>query len=133
MPSFISCYFFPKENQLVQSLYKPLSPVAKTYMSDNSIDENTLVKGFKCGSRPYVFNPKYCSSTTLPLYFYYGYQIWQGLEKKEKCGQVSHTFSLMLINILDCQVFGTYIRMLSSFLKFIKCSHTKIQFKAIPT
>lgn len=67
--------------------------MVETCMPKN-IDENTLVKGFKFGSRPYVFNPKYCTSTTLPLYFYFGYQIWQASQKKKKCGQVS--FSLFL-------------------------------------
>lgn len=73
----------PTKNQFAQTFYKPHSPVAKTYMADNIIDEKTLLKGLKWGSRPYVFNPKYCSSTTLPLYFYFGYQIWQGLKKKK--------------------------------------------------
>lgn len=70
--------------------------MVETCMSKN-IDENTLVKGFKFGSRPYVFNPKYCTSTTLPLYFYFGYQIWQASQKKKKCGQVSYSLLLILI------------------------------------
>lgn len=76
-----------KENQLGQTVYKPHTPMVETCMPKN-IDENTLVKGFKFGSRPYVFYPKYCTSTTLPLYFYFGYQIWQASQKKKKCGQV---------------------------------------------
>lgn len=71
-----------------------------------NIDENTLVKGFKFGSRPYVFNPKYCTSTTLPLYFYFGYQIWQTSQRNEKCGQVSYTLLIVLtfskVSYLKC-------------------------------
>lgn len=42
-------------------------------------------------SKPYVLNPKYASPTSLPLYFYFGYQLLQELRILDQCGHVSPT------------------------------------------
>lgn len=44
---------------------------------------------FKMESRPYVLNPKYSTPTSLPLYFYFVYQLLQETERLEECGPVS--------------------------------------------
>ncbi|XP_052693640.1 transient receptor potential cation channel subfamily M member 2-like [Crassostrea angulata] len=46
-----------------------------------------VLEGFK-ESRPYVLNPQYSSPTSLPLYFYFGYQLLQELDLTEECGPV---------------------------------------------
>nr|XP_034321515.1 transient receptor potential cation channel subfamily M member 2-like [Crassostrea gigas] len=46
-----------------------------------------VLEGFK-ESKPYVLNPKYSTPTSLPLYFYFGYQLLQELELIEECGPV---------------------------------------------
>ncbi|XP_056002346.1 transient receptor potential cation channel subfamily M member 2-like isoform X2 [Ostrea edulis] len=38
---------------------------------------NQLLEDYKKESRAYVLNPKYASPTSLPLYFYFGYQLLQ--------------------------------------------------------
>lgn len=56
-----------------------------------SPEENIIyqvLEGFK-ESKPYVLNPKYSTPTSLPLYFYFGYQLLQELELTEECGPVS--------------------------------------------
>lgn len=47
-----------------------------------------ILGGFKLESRPYVLNPKYSTPTSLPLYFYFGYQILQESNLMEDCGPV---------------------------------------------
>lgn len=54
-----------------------------------------ILGGFKLESRPYVLNPKYSTPTSLPLYFYFGYQILQESNLMEDCGPVS----LLFLNI----------------------------------
>lgn len=49
---------------------------------------NQILGGFKEGSRPYVLNPKYSTPTSLPLYFYFGYQLLQESGHMEECGPV---------------------------------------------
>lgn len=56
-----------------------------------------LLEEFK-ESRPYILNPKYSAPTSLPLYFFFGYQLLQELSNlMEKCGPVSYTFASNLI------------------------------------
>lgn len=47
-----------------------------------------LLEAFKKKSRPYVLSPKYSTPTSLPLYFYFGYQLLQESELMKKCGHV---------------------------------------------
>ncbi|XP_052693613.1 transient receptor potential cation channel subfamily M member-like 2 [Crassostrea angulata] len=49
---------------------------------------NQILGGFKEGSRPYVLNPKYSTPTSLPLYFYFGYQLLQESGHMEECGPI---------------------------------------------
>lgn len=57
-------------------------------------------------SRPYVLNPKYSTPTSLPLYFYFGYQILQESNLMEACGPVRLLFMKILTtlksNLSDC-------------------------------
>lgn len=53
-----------------------------------------VLKGFK-ESRPYVLNPKYSTPTSLPLYFYFGYQLLQEYSKVVECGPVSIFYILI--------------------------------------
>lgn len=53
-----------------------------------------VLKGFK-ESRPYVLNPKYSTPTSLPLYFYFGYQLLQEYNKVVECGPVSIFYILI--------------------------------------
>lgn len=50
---------------------------------------NNVFKGLK-ESRPYVLNPKYTTPTSLPLYFYFGYQLMQGPNSKQKAEKWGH-------------------------------------------
>lgn len=48
-----------------------------------------LLEEFK-ESRPYILNPKYSAPTSLPLYFFFGYQYLQESSNlMEECGPVS--------------------------------------------
>uniref|UniRef100_K1QH82 Transient receptor potential cation channel subfamily M member 8 n=1 Tax=Magallana gigas TaxID=29159 RepID=K1QH82_MAGGI len=47
-----------------------------------------ILGGFKLESRPYVLNPKFSTPTSLPLYFYFGYQLLQESDLLEECGPV---------------------------------------------
>lgn len=40
-------------------------------------------------SRPYILNPKISAPTSLPLYFFFGYQLLQESTHMDKCGPVS--------------------------------------------
>lgn len=56
------------------------------------IDPEKVLKGFQWRSRPHVFSPKLCNATTLPLYFYLGYQILQEQNLMKQCDHVRLTF-----------------------------------------
>ncbi|XP_078329885.1 transient receptor potential cation channel subfamily M member-like 2 [Crassostrea virginica] len=49
---------------------------------------NLLLEGYKRESRPYVLNPKYTSPTSLPLYFYFGYQLLLESKLMQECGHI---------------------------------------------
>lgn len=55
---------------------------------------NLLLEGYKRESRPYVLNPKYTSPTSLPLYFYFGYQLLLESKLMQECGHVCRQFTL---------------------------------------
>lgn len=54
-----------------------------------------LLEAFKKKSRQYVLNPKYSTPTSLPLYFYFGYQLLQESELMKKCGHVRYCVGLL--------------------------------------
>lgn len=67
--------------------------LAWNFLRKNSISptEKTiyeLLEGFKKDIRPYVLNPKFSAPTSLPLYFFFGYQLFQESESLERCGPV---------------------------------------------
>lgn len=63
----------------------------------DSIDGSQLLKGLKWGSRQHETNPKTCTSTSLPLYFYFGYQILQETKQiKERGGEVRCIRSILI-------------------------------------
>lgn len=56
---------------------------------DNSIQSSQLLKGLKSKTRPFVLHPELSTSTSLPLYFFLGYQILQeDKDLMESCGNV---------------------------------------------
>lgn len=55
-----------------------------------------ILKGFKKESKTYVLNPKYSTPTSLPLYFYFGYQLFQESKCFEECGPVRNKFLVFL-------------------------------------
>lgn len=61
-----------------------------------SFDE-TLNKSTKIDkdreTRPHVLNPSYATPTSLPLYFYFGYQLLQESNSLEKFGDVRQFYS----------------------------------------
>ena len=50
---------------------------------------NQLLEGYKDESRSYVLNPKYTSPASLPLYFYFGYQLLHESKHMKASGHVS--------------------------------------------
>ncbi|XP_056002354.1 transient receptor potential cation channel subfamily M member 2-like isoform X2 [Ostrea edulis] len=69
------------------------SSVAWELLNNNSVklEENTmnrLLEDYKKESRSYVLSPKYASPTSLPLYFYFGYQLLQELKLLPKSGHI---------------------------------------------
>lgn len=59
-----------------------------------------LLEAFKKKSRPYVLSPKYSTPTSLPLYFYFGYQLLQESELMKKCGHVrSYNFGYAFLTL----------------------------------
>lgn len=81
-----------KENNTGNQTIKDTS-LAWNFLRKNSIgpSEKTiyeLLEGFKKDIRPYVLNPKFSAPTSLPLYFFFGYQLFQESESLERCGPV---------------------------------------------
>lgn len=66
-----------------------------------------ILKGFKKESKTYVLNPKYSTPTSLPLYFYFGYQLFQESKCFEECGPIL-LFEALKANRCD------YVRVLLS-------------------
>nr|XP_034329613.1 transient receptor potential cation channel subfamily M member-like 2 isoform X2 [Crassostrea gigas] len=81
-----------KENNTGNQTIKDTS-LAWNFLRKNSIgpSEKTiyeLLEGFKKDIRPYVLNPKFSAPTSLPLYFFFGYQLFQESESLERCGPI---------------------------------------------
>lgn len=55
---------------------------------------NQSLKGYEKDFRPYVLNPKYSCPTSLPLYFYFGYQLLQEKKQMKDCGPVRHFINI---------------------------------------
>lgn len=78
-------------NQTVYQKFRGNSLAGKRLYND-VIDPDKVLKGFQWRSRPHVFSPKLCNATTLPLYFYLGYQILQEQNLMNRCGHVRFKF-----------------------------------------
>lgn len=78
-------------NQTVNQTFRGNSLAGKRLYND-VIDPDKVLKGFQWRSRPHVFSQKLCNATTLPLYFYWGYQILQEQNLMKQCGHVRFTF-----------------------------------------
>lgn len=52
---------------------------------NNSIESVQLLSGRQSKTGPFVLNPKLSTSTSLPLYFFIGYQILQENKEYMKC------------------------------------------------
>lgn len=57
------------------------------FLQKNSVSpEDSILEGFNIESRRHVLNPKYSTPTSLPLYFYFVYQLLQESQGLEKYG-----------------------------------------------
>lgn len=73
---------------------------------DNSIQSSQLLKGLKSKTRPFVLHPELSTSTSLPLYFFLGYQILQ--EDKDLMESCGNAFLLEAMKANRCD----YVRVL---------------------
>lgn len=55
-----------------------------------------LLGDYKKESRAYVLNPKFASPTSLPLYFYFGYQLLQESNLLMRSGRVRNEINTLL-------------------------------------
>lgn len=69
------------------------------HLTKDSNDFKEFRENMKWKTKTYVVNPKYCNATTLPLYFFFGYQILQELKLLQTCGDVSTFFFSSFITI----------------------------------
>lgn len=63
--------------------------VASKVMKLDKHNMDQMLEEYKKESRPYVLKPKYTSPTSLPLYFFFGYQLLQERNAMKKSGHVS--------------------------------------------
>lgn len=58
----------------------------------NSVDPEFIIPLFNefKESRPFILNPMYSTPTSLPLYFFFGYQLLQESDLMKRCGPVSN-------------------------------------------
>lgn len=82
-------------------------------MRTNSVDPKFIIPLFNefKESRPFILNPMYSTPTSLPLYFFFGYQLLQESDLMKKCGPVSNMFCC----ISEC-VFNSIIHFYYFFL-----------------
>lgn len=64
------------------------SPLAHIGSSEASTDDYNFREKLKWKAKTYILSPEFCSATSLPLYFFFGYQILQKVNLMEKCGDV---------------------------------------------
>lgn len=85
---------YKHEGKNVQSTKK--FSLASNLFGKNSTSPEVIIPLFKefKESRPYMLNPKYSAPTSLPLYFFFGYQLLQESDHMNKCGPVSKMFLL---------------------------------------
>lgn len=88
-------------------------------MRTNSVDPEFIIPLFNefKESRPFILNPMYSTPTSLPLYFFFGYQLLQESDLMKRCGPVSSMFCC----ISKC-VFNSIIHFYYFFFHTIYCS-----------
>ena len=91
------------------------STITWRLLRKNSIkpEEKTIhefLEEYQKEPRPGILNPKFTSPTSLPLYFYFGYQLLQESDLLQKCGHVrwfilvGYTIAFILARIRVCIV-----------------------------
>lgn len=90
-------------------------------MHSNSVGPaKEFLEGFNMESRAHVLNPKYSTPTSLPLYFYFVYQLLQEFNDLENCGPVSwNAFFKILVQIVSYNFNITQMFSIQWFLFFI--------------
>lgn len=76
------------DNQTIKDISLAWNFLRKNSISPTEQTIYELLEGFKKDIRPYVLNPKFSAPTSLPLYFFFGYQLFQESESLERCGPV---------------------------------------------
>uniref|UniRef100_A0A8W8NSN5 TRPM SLOG domain-containing protein n=1 Tax=Magallana gigas TaxID=29159 RepID=A0A8W8NSN5_MAGGI len=80
---------FPDHGRTLKGFSLTWKLLLKNSISPEENILNQSLEGFKRESRPHVLNPKYSTPTSLPLYFYFVYQLLQESKRLEECGPVS--------------------------------------------
>jgi hypothetical protein len=94
---------YNRKNSIMENEDVAPSVVKVKILHGNSVtpeptDVDRALRRYK-ESKPYVLNPKYASPTSLPLYFYFGYQLLQELRILDRCGHVSFIQHLLQVII----------------------------------
>ncbi|XP_056021813.1 uncharacterized protein LOC125651630 [Ostrea edulis] len=76
-----------QENYVATPSVVKVKILRRNSVSPEPTEVDRVLKCYK-ESRPYVLNPKYASPTSLPLYFYFGYQLLQEIRILDQCGHV---------------------------------------------
>lgn len=76
------------DNQTIKDISLAWNFLRKNSISPTEQTIYELLEGFKKDIRPCVLNPKFSAPTSLPLYFFFGYQLFQESESLERCGPV---------------------------------------------
>lgn len=83
----------PKKGSQQSPEYGPpltgLSLTKRIWQKNSDEREDTMLEGSNMISRAHVLNPKYSTPTSLPLYFYFVYQVLQESDELGQLGPVS--------------------------------------------
>lgn len=66
-----------------------LAKIPKASRGVNEPESRELREKLKWKTKTYILSPEFCSATSLPLYFFFGYKILQECNIMERCGDVS--------------------------------------------
>lgn len=96
-------------------------------MQRNSVSpQEDIFKDYNMKSRTHVLNPKYSTPTSLPLYFYYVYQLLQESNSLKKYGPVSWDICILWYEIYPSI---NYVYSFCFFLKNLMYRKTKQKLK----
>lgn len=93
-------------------------PLAWTLASSTGRSKSNIMNNVFIGlmeSRPYVLNPKYSTPTSLPLYFYFGYQLMQGPNSKHKIEKWGHVRIFEIFEFTSISLFIEALHKLHAF------------------